>query len=54
MWFLAAEVSGVARYWHNFWDYWRHTLLSQNGIVTCTVLFGMLGIFIITRGKWRK
>jgi hypothetical protein len=47
-------ASGWGQYWHNFLNFWKSTLLSSNGIVVCTVLFGALGIFIITRNKWVK
>ena len=51
---LFAQMHGIASYWTNFLEYWRRTLITENGIVSCALLLGALGIFIITRGKWNK
>ncbi|QVL34181.1 hypothetical protein KIH39_09820 [Telmatocola sphagniphila] len=41
-------------YWQNFLNYWTHVLVTENGIVSIVLLLGAVGIFIITRGRWRR
>lgn len=41
-------------YWIGFRDYWLSAFRRQNTMVLAVVGLGALGIFIITRGKWRK
>jgi hypothetical protein len=51
---LLAETSGLATYWKHFIEYWQRVLVTENGIVTSVLILGAVGIFIITRGKWKK
>jgi hypothetical protein len=47
-------ASSFRSYWHNFVDFWTSDFLRQGGIVITVLVCGAIGIFIITRGKWRK
>ena len=56
----AADPSGaplfatLREYWRGFVDFWAGAFLKQNGIVMLVLGLGAVGIFIITRGKWKK
>lgn len=52
----ASTGSGVvfASYWEEFVDYWRGVVQKQNGVVMGVLGLGVVALFIITRGKWRK
>jgi uncharacterized membrane protein len=53
----AADGGGAvfaAHYWEQFVDYWRGVFMKQNGIVMGVLGVGVIALFIITRGKWRK
>jgi hypothetical protein len=55
----AAETGGplfgtLREYWRGFVDFWAGAFLKQNGIVMLVLGLGAVGIFIITRGKWKK
>jgi hypothetical protein len=56
----AAEPAGplfagtFREYWRGFVDFWTSAFLKQNGIVMLVLGLGAVGIFIITRGKWKK
>jgi hypothetical protein len=41
-------------YWSSFVEYWESAALRQNGIVMLVLGVGVIALFIITRGKWRK
>lgn len=50
-----APLFGTLReYWRGFVDFWAGAFLKQNGIVMLVLGLGAVGIFIITRGKWKK
>ncbi len=54
----AADGAGPAAigsaYWSGFVDYWMGMLRRQDNIVMLVLGLGAVGIFIITRGKWKK
>ena len=55
---LQAADSGHAllgnRYWAGFVDFWDNQFKKQDSIVMMVIGVGILSVFIITRGKWRK
>jgi hypothetical protein len=55
---VAAAAAGPAPllgdYWYNFIEHWKGVFQKQNGVVMTALLFGVICIFIITRGKWKK
>lgn len=51
---LFAQKSVVARYWDGFKDYWGGSFKSQSAVTMVVLGTGVLGLFIITRGKWKK
>lgn len=44
----------AAGYWSGFIEHWTGVFQKQNGIVMGTLIVGVVCLFIITRGKWRK
>ncbi len=44
----------LASYWRDFLDHWGGVFKKQNGVVMGAILVGILCLFIITRGKWKK
>jgi len=50
----AAERMSNQGYWIGFRDYWFGMVKKQDNMVVVVVLVGLLCIFIITRGKWKK
>ena len=44
----------VAGYWTEFYEHWAGLLKQQNGVVMATLGIGVVCLFIITRGKWKK
>ncbi len=50
----AAETPLIAGYWTDFYDHWVRVFQQQNGVVMGTLAFGVVCLFVITRGKWRK
>ncbi len=51
---LLPTPSFAAGFWSGFKNYWVGFIGAQNGIVMTVLGLGALGIFIVTRGKWRK
>lgn len=51
---LFAQKSVVARYWDGFKDYWGSSFKNQSAITMIVLGTGAIGLFIITRGKWKK
>jgi hypothetical protein len=47
----AANAPG---YWSRFKGYWSGVFANQSGVALVVVLAGIVSLFIITRGKWRK
>jgi hypothetical protein len=43
-----------AGYWTAFYDHWAGVFQQQNGVVMLTLGIGLVCLFIITRGKWKK
>ncbi|HEV3384156.1 MAG TPA: hypothetical protein VG097_05035, partial [Gemmata sp.] len=43
-----------AGYWSGFVDHWQIYFQQQDGISMVIVLVGIVALFIITRGKWKK
>ncbi|MBP3953845.1 hypothetical protein J8F10_00835 [Gemmata sp. G18] len=50
----ASDAPLIAGYWTEFYDHWTGVLQQQNGVVMAALVFGVVCLFIITRGKWRK
>ena len=54
----SASTGGVGpvfgSYWDQFVEHWLGGLKKQNGVVVAALCVGLLSLFIITRGKWRK
>lgn len=50
----AAQSSDINRYWSGFRQFWAGVFGSVSGIVGVVLVTGIVGIFIITRGKWLK
>jgi hypothetical protein len=52
----AAEPHGIliAGYWSGFVDHWQKVFQQQDGIAMVIVGVGIVSLFIITRGKWKK
>lgn len=51
----AAEPGALfGGYWADFCEHWIGVFKQQNGVVMGTIGFGVVCLFIITRGKWRK
>ena len=48
-----AATSGPS-FWSRFKQHWASTLAAQNGVTLIVVLCGILSLFIITRGKWKR
>ena len=49
-----ARPALVAGYWSEFLDHWTQVFQQQNGIVMLALVVGVVCLFIITRGKWKK
>jgi hypothetical protein len=41
-------------YWSRFTDYWSSVFKQSNGITLIVIGVGIVSLFVITRGKWRK
>ncbi len=50
----AADPAPLADYWSGFIKHWSGMFQKQNGIVMFALGLGVVCLFIITRGKWRK
>jgi hypothetical protein len=50
----AAAASSLQRFWSGFTHFWGEIFGSLGGVVGIVLLCGVVGIFIITRGKWLK
>ncbi len=43
-----------AGYWADFLEHWKGVFQQQNGVVMLTLGIGLVCLFVITRGKWKK
>lgn len=52
----AAGQPGVlfGGYWAGFTEYWQKVFQQQDGIGMAILGLGVVSLFIITRGKWKK
>ncbi len=50
----AALWGDFGTYRRGFVDFWTGAFKKQNGVVMLALGVGAIGIFIITRGKWKK
>jgi hypothetical protein len=55
----AADPSGAlfarrTAYFSKFAEYWSGLFKQSNGITLIVIGVGIISLFIITRGKWRK
>ena len=41
-------------YWSSFLDHWGDYFKKQNGVIMAALGLGVVSLFIITRGKWKK
>ena len=46
--------SVVAKYWDGFKEYWGGAFKNQSAVTMIVLGTGALGLFIITRGRWKK
>jgi DMSO reductase anchor subunit len=51
---LFAAKSSIQKYWDGFKEYWGGTFKNQSAVTLVVVGTGLIALFIITRGKWRK
>jgi hypothetical protein len=51
---LAPTPAHASTYWYAFKKFWSNFLGDQNGVVMTVLIIGLISLFIITRGKWRK
>jgi uncharacterized membrane protein len=51
---LAPTPAYASTYWYGFKKFWNAFLGDQNGVVVTIIIIGLISLFIITRGKWRK
>jgi len=49
-----ALASGLGTYWYGFKKFWGEVFGSVGGVVLIALVVGVISLFIITRGKWRK
>ena len=52
----AASAGGAVfgGYWQGFIDHWFGYFAKQQGVVLIALGVGVVSLFIITRGKWKK
>jgi hypothetical protein len=50
----AAQPLSMEGFWAGFRKFWSGVFGEAQGVVGIAILTGIIGIFIITRGKWRK
>jgi hypothetical protein len=50
----AGNAPLIANYWSGFIEHWMGVFQKQNGIIMTALLVGVICLFIITRGKWKK
>lgn len=41
-------------YWSSFIEHWGNYFKKQNGVIMAALGVGVVSLFIITRGKWKK
>ncbi len=41
-------------YWGGFIDHWSKAFQNQDSVVLVVLGAGVVGVFIITRAKWKK
>ena len=41
-------------YWSSFLEHWGGYFKKQNGVIMAALGLGVVSLFIITRGKWKK
>lgn len=51
---LTPQPSFASGYWTSFKKYWSDYVGQQNGIVMTVLVVGVISVFIVTRGRWRK
>ena len=49
-----AAASDFGRFWSGFTSFWGGLFGSVSGVVGIVLVVGVIGVFIITRGKWVK
>jgi hypothetical protein len=50
----AAQPLTIEGFWSGFRRFWSGVFGDTDGVVAIAVMTGIIGIFIITRGKWLK
>lgn len=51
---LFAAKSSVRKYWDGFKEYWGGAFKNQSAVTMVVIGTGIVALFIITRGKWKK
>ncbi len=49
-----AAVFAKTNYWNEFVEFWTGAVKRQSGVVLLVLGVGVVSLFIITRGKWKK
>lgn len=44
----------IGDYWGSFVEHWSNYFMKQNGVIMAALGLGVVSLFIITRGKWKK
>ena len=44
----------ASEYWTGFKKFWGGYVAQQNGVVMTALIVGVISVFIVTRGRWKK
>jgi hypothetical protein len=51
---VSAQTLSIGQFWSGFRSYWSGMFGNASGVAGIAIITGIIGIFIITRGKWLK
>lgn len=51
---VSAQTLSIGQFWSGFRGYWSGIFGNASGVMGIAIITGIVGIFIITRGKWLK
>ncbi|WP_020470317.1 hypothetical protein [Zavarzinella formosa] len=54
LWLLLPTPSYASGFWYGFKKYWAGFLADQDGVVMTVIILGIVGVLIISSGKWKK
>ncbi len=46
--------SYASGFWYGFQKHWTTFIAEQNGVVIMVIVVGVVGVLIITSGKWKR